>query len=66
MGLVSTDLRLCEAMIQDAKALRYGKLRVVIEVAYVVDVRDGTIQGWTQEGQRKMTIRDLDHRSVVS
>lgn len=66
MPLDPDALRLAEALIADAKELRYGKLELEVTLVYSLEVRDGKIQGWRQEGRRQMTLRELNRGSIVA
>ena len=57
MSIDSDVVRLMEALVHDAKELRYGRIEVEVTIVYVVEVRDGKLQGWRQEGRRQMTVR---------
>ena len=67
MPLDPAGLRLVEALIADATELRYGQIAIEVTVVYSVEVRDGRIQAWRQEGQRQMRIQDVNRaRSVIA
>ena len=65
MSLDPDTLRLAEELVKDAKELRYGRIEVEVTVVYVCEVRDGKVQGWQQEGRRKMTLKDVNRASVI-
>ena len=66
MSIDSDVVRLMEALVHDAKELRYGRIEVEVTIVYVVEVRDGKLQGWRQEGRRQMTVRELARPSESS
>lgn len=54
---------LIKAMLDYAKQLKFGKLRVEITTEFELDVRDSTIQNWQVKELPRMVLKDFTSNS---